>query len=209
MGQPYEMHRTLMRAFPDRDAGGADRVLWRLDVERRAGTALLYVQSFDEPNWTRVTDAFPDYCLDPPDADVQDNPTWKRLDEEQLPIDEGKALSFRLRANPSVKKKVPGRKNSRRMGLIHEEDQLRWLRDQGEKRGFRVLSAAVVREDRPDALAKGKKRIDGNEVKLSVLSVRFDGVLQVQNRVKFLDALRNGIGPAKAFGFGLLSLAPA
>ena len=39
--------------------------------------------------------------------------------------------------------------------------------------------------------------------------VRFDGTLQVTDARALARAVRDGIGPAKAFGFGLLSLAPA
>lgn len=40
-------------------------------------------------------------------------------------------------------------------------------------------------------------------------SVRYDGTLSVTDPVKFHQTLCSGIGPAKAFGFGLLSIAPA
>jgi CRISPR system Cascade subunit CasE len=36
--------------------------------------------------------------------------------------------------------------------------------------------------------------------------VRFDGVLRVTDAARLVEAVRSGIGPAKAFGFGLLSL---
>ena len=38
--------------------------------------------------------------------------------------------------------------------------------------------------------------------------VDYQGVLQVTNRERFHAAYRRGIGPAKAFGFGLLLLRP-
>jgi CRISPR-associated protein Cas6/Cse3/CasE subtype I-E len=44
--------------------------------------------------------------------------------------------------------------------------------------------------------------------KLTLNIVQFDGYLQVIDPDKLLTALRQGIGPAKAFGCGLLSLAP-
>jgi len=34
-------------------------------------------------------------------------------------------------------------------------------------------------------------------------------MLDVTDPVRLVEAVRDGIGPAKAFGFGLLSLAPA
>ena len=39
-------------------------------------------------------------------------------------------------------------------------------------------------------------------------SVLFDGLLRVTDTDAFLRTLVRGIGPGKAFGFGLLSVAP-
>jgi CRISPR system Cascade subunit CasE len=43
--------------------------------------------------------------------------------------------------------------------------------------------------------------------KMTHLAVQFDGVLEVTDPAKFLETVRQGIGSAKGFGFGLLSLA--
>ena len=40
-------------------------------------------------------------------------------------------------------------------------------------------------------------------------SARYEGILEVTNPDHFRRTLLRGIGPAKAFGFGLLSIAPA
>ncbi|MGI6156807.1 MAG: type I-E CRISPR-associated protein Cas6/Cse3/CasE, partial [Enterococcus lemanii] len=45
--------------------------------------------------------------------------------------------------------------------------------------------------------------------RLSHLAVRYDGLLRVRSSEVFGEALAAGIGSAKGFGFGLLSLAPA
>ena len=39
-------------------------------------------------------------------------------------------------------------------------------------------------------------------------SARFDGILEVTDPAAFAATIAAGIGPAKAFGFGLLSVAP-
>lgn len=41
-----------------------------------------------------------------------------------------------------------------------------------------------------------------------LFSVRYGGVLQVTDADKFRKTVQHGIGPGKAFGFGLLSVAP-
>jgi len=49
--------------------------------------------------------------------------------------------------------------------------------------------------------------IDGKKQTLTHQAVLYDGVLEVQAVEQFMTSLQKGIGPAKAFGFGLLSLA--
>ena len=39
-------------------------------------------------------------------------------------------------------------------------------------------------------------------------AVELQGVLEVTDPAQFRDTFRRGLGPAKAFGFGLLVLAP-
>jgi CRISPR system Cascade subunit CasE len=43
--------------------------------------------------------------------------------------------------------------------------------------------------------------------KIQFSAARFDGVLQISDADLFTDALESGIGSAKGFGFGLLSVA--
>ena len=52
-----------------------------------------------------------------------------------------------------------------------------------------------------------KRRTIKKTCRLTHVAVRFDGLLEVTDPVKFLETLRAGIGSAKGFGFGLLSLA--
>lgn len=47
------------------------------------------------------------------------------------------------------------------------------------------------------------------EHRVTLFGVRFDGVGTVTDPEALGTSLRTGIGPAKGFGFGLLSLAPA
>jgi CRISPR system Cascade subunit CasE len=55
---------------------------------------------------------------------------------------------------------------------------------------------------------EARKRAFGPGSPQRLGAVRFDGVLVVTDRDRFIAAITDGIGSAKAFGFGLLSLAP-
>jgi CRISPR system Cascade subunit CasE len=194
-GNIHDMHRTVMSAYPDmpeetpgRQAHG---VLWRLDAAR--GGFVQYVQSHIEPDWTKL----PAGHLAAP-AEVR--PLRPVLDA----IATGRKLSFRLVANPT--KCDP--KTHKRIAHRQPEQQVEWLIRQGERHGFMIASAAGgVPDVAPLPIPSLVGRKDDRK-KITVQPVRFDGHLVVTDADAFTDALLNGIGRAKAYGCGLISLAP-
>lgn len=179
---PYQMHRTLSKAFGD--AAGeweAARCLFRVD-EAPALCAL--VQSRVRPDWGRLS-VPADYLASPP-----------RVKAFAPRLSPGQRLAFRLRANPTV------RRDGRRLGLYREEEQLAWLARKAASNGFRVCSAVAYLEDpvRCHPSSGGAATFG---------AVRFDGVLSVTDPSFLLAALEGGLGAGKGMGFGLLSLAPA
>ena len=185
--RPYELHRSLMRAFLDEREGGPGCVLFRLDTDRERGALSLLVQSEKEPDWARLNGSG-SLLLEPPE--------FKTFDPD---VARGQVLYFRLRANPTVKR------NGKRFGILREEDQVEWLKRKGSEGGFETVSVTVV----PEGMARDRMTDDaGKGHGISLLSVRFEGVLKVVDRGKFLQILKRGVGSAKGFGFGLLSIAP-
>ena len=192
---PYELHRSLMRAFPDDLKEGEERVLHRLEDLRDGGLPLL-VQSWTLPDWSWLEEPAARGYLLPVGLP---NPAIKQFD---LRPTRGQVLAFRLRANPTVKRTVGGRK--KRLGLYREEEQRAWLARKAELGGFGLLSVRARKD--PDAngwLRRGEKRH-----KLKLHAVRFDGQLQVTDPQRLREAVRRGVGSGKGLGFGLLSLAP-
>ena len=53
-----------------------------------------------------------------------------------------------------------------------------------------------------------EKRTDGSPSRLTFYGVAFEGRLEVVDTALFHAALQAGIGSGKAYGYGLLSLAP-
>lgn len=206
IGNPYELHRTLMAAFPA-DVPKNERVLYRVDTDPRTGVPTVLVQSHTPPDWShlaaRVAFLLPEEHL-PPQA--LDNPAVKPFDLDFAP---GQTLAFRLRANPTVKRSTPEDRAANRQGQRHplyrEEDQRAWLARKGERHGFRILRLTLIDEGNQYAW-KPRKR--GKKRKLTHYAVRFEGVLQVADPDALWRTIQSGIGPAKSFGFGLLSLAP-
>lgn len=190
LAEPYELHRTLMRAFSEDLQPGDERVLFRVDVQRRTGVPVVLVQSMTEPDWSFLAED-PGYLM-PTTPEVQ-NPASKPF---QPRLVRGQLLRFRLRANPTF------RRAGKRLAWLREEDQIHWLDRKADQSGFRIISITVV----PEGFQKATR--SENKQQMRHYAVRFDGILQVTDPEAFLQALRRGIGSGKAFGFGLLSIAP-
>jgi CRISPR system Cascade subunit CasE len=199
------MHRTVYRAFPsanfkDNESTG---VLFRVDLHPKTRIATLLVQSLLKPNWDFLFIDRKDYLLDEEDLPLGvENPDFKEMDLQLRP---GQSLAFRLRANPTVKKDREGKKQGRRVGLVGEEDQRKWLQRKIESAGATLVSVNIA----DDQLVRGKLFIEKeDEKRMRFLSVQFDGILQVKDPLQFTQTIYTGIGSAKGLGFGLLSLAP-
>jgi CRISPR system Cascade subunit CasE len=217
LARPYEMHRTLWRAFPEPDPG---RVLFRVDTDRTGDNPTVLVQSDLRPRWDRLAERGARYLLAAPEQ--------KEFEPRFAP---DQPLRFRLRANPTRKvETLPkaerlagarGRegatKNGCRLALLREEEQVAWLMRKGEGGGFRIPGewlAGTGGHDVPGFdvhvipegwVPCGKAGHTGGRF----YAVRFEGVLRVTDPAVFLETVRDGVGAAKGFGFGLLSLAPA
>lgn len=235
VGNPQELHKTISNGFPaienQEDLPKHKRktprneynILHRLDIDRHRGKAFLLVQSQHKPDW-RFLDA----------ADYADEIKTKEVGENYEAIENGRRLIFRLQANPTRRvanrfeyqneekrdefdKKFKDSKNRRRISIYKEEEQIEWLAKQGENHGFQIADLKINPAVRNVISAKEgkiefKKRDEKDSHKKTTLtygSVVFEGVLKVTDADKFREALVNGIGQGKAYGFGLLSVAPA
>jgi CRISPR system Cascade subunit CasE len=192
----YDMHRTLLRAFPDADAGGAGAVRFRVEPLADDRLAQVLVQSEKPPDWSRL-----------PDGYLAELPSVKLFDPPRFAV--GRQLRFRLRANPVKRLRgesvgpdgqpVEAKWHGKRVGLRQEAEQRAWLDRKAEAAGFRVLECQV---------SSTTDRSRRHDHVMTHVEARFDGVLEVRDPAAFQAALRSGIGSAKGFGFGLLSVAP-
>jgi CRISPR system Cascade subunit CasE len=201
----HELHRTVCAAFPSEIfvENQSSGVLFRVEVHPRTGTPTLLVQSQHPPDWGFLSAPGKDYLLGADELPLEvENPAVKAVDVALQP---GQTLAFRLRANPTKRLgKDAGEKHHQRVGLMREEEQLKWLKRKMEAAGASLVSVNTANETR----AGGKLFRDDEKHTLSFVSVQFDGVLQVQDPSKLLETLRAGVGSGKGLGFGLLSLAP-
>lgn len=217
------MHRRMMSAFPDKDAETGARaafgVLYRVE-NAHAGEIVVLVQSVGEPDWSRLP---PGYLLGT--RGPADNPACKRVADYYGTIEAGSVLLFRLRANATRKidtRSDPDgrRRNGRRVELRDEAARIEWLRRKGVQGGFELLSVraapavpnvrSVAEEKlvghRPVQPAAGQA---GDAARLTFGAVLFDGTLKVMDADLFRRTIETGVGPGKAYGLGLLSVARA
>ncbi|TBV04971.1 type I-E CRISPR-associated protein Cas6/Cse3/CasE [Stutzerimonas kirkiae] len=182
LSDPYDMHRTLVRAFV-RDAGQVPpRILWRAEPVAAWSEPTVLVQAQVPADWS-VLEGLPNYLKGRAETHQWQPGQWLTVDA---------SLRFRLFANPTVTRE------GKRQGLLSEEAQLGWLARQGERHGFAVEAALVTGSE----LLRGRK----GEACISLLKVCFEGRLRVRDVAAMAQAVSAGIGPGKAFGCGLLSL---
>ncbi|HED00833.1 MAG TPA: type I-E CRISPR-associated protein Cas6/Cse3/CasE [Proteobacteria bacterium] len=186
---PYEIHRVLWKLFPEHADASRD-FLFRVE---RAGQqqAEVLMQSLQQPielcNESRIL-ACRDY----------------------LPIlREGQRLRFLLVANPvKTISDEDGRQNAKgdvkkcRIPLIKDEERRAWF----ERKIAAAASVDTLLIDKqlPLCFRKNKDRNVGK-----IQPIMYQGTLHIQNVEALMNLIRCGIGPAKAFGCGLLSLARA
>ena len=224
LANPYLIHATLAASFPlsGQAASSGSRILWRLD-RQAGGSTLLYVVSPEKPSLVGLDEqiGFPDL-----------EPQWVTREYEPFlnRIENGQKYHFRLVANPVVKKRpVEGgaRKLIPHLTLLQ---QAAWLAgkaayigtgvevpehfareevSRAERHGFRIchnepngeISLVVSNSNK-----QSFKKTSGDTVTMA--TAQYDGLLEVANADKLRSALVGGIGRAKSFGCGLLTLVP-
>lgn len=186
LGDPYEMHRTLVRTYAPEPDTPPSRFLWRLEPSPvTRPSAVLLIQAETAADWAPI-ESLGGYA-----RDIRGN---KPLDLERL-IQSGARYRFRLRANPTVTR------DGKRHGLDREEEQLTWLSRQGEKWGF-VLRGCVR-----SASERIQSRQGATGRRITLRAVLFEGALEATDAERLRAAVQNGLGHGKAWGLGLLSLA--
>lgn len=186
LANPYEMHRTLSWTVAEALQAHKERLLWRVEPYRMNSPTVL-VQTLTQPDWSKVFARFPDYG--------QLDPTSPKFFAPQFR--EGQVLRFRLRANPTVKRL------GKRYALQGWEEKMSWLGRKLEEAGAELLGATIESETRIQARKPGQ----GEKGQLIIYAVLYEGFLRVRDPERLKRAVVHGLGPAKGFGMGLLSLA--
>lgn len=229
LSSPYRLHAAVAGSFPGdtkpsatSSDGTAARILWRVDLEL-SGAAWLYIVSPTSPSLVGL-----DEQIGSPDGP----PRWETRDYEPLlsRITAGQLWAFRLVANPTrdVRRDLTGAASSdiigKRVSHLTVAQQAAWLignsassSDNGPddnasravRHGFTVTNDDATGQPRLIVADRHEwqcRRADGKTI--TIVTARYDGVLRVLDADLFRHTLTHGIGHAKAFGCGLLTIAP-
>lgn len=183
----YDWHQRVWQAFKGRDGDKRD-FLSRVDEADEAYRLLIV---------SPAAPSKPDWCP----ADCFQT---KVIREDFFTADR---YRFSLLVNPT--RKVRGdkdgnrTKNGRRLPVTKREDLIAWLQRKAEKGGFVIGDAETLR-----TIPKPRSYFQKGATKGVHYAVEFQGVLTVTDPALFRSTFTTGIGSAKAFGFGLLALAP-
>lgn len=199
LASPQSMHAAVLAGFPPDTSDKEGRALWRVDQPEKHDVSLLIV-SPREPDLTHLVEQ----------AGWQTGQMWQTRSYTPLleRITAGQRWSFRLTANPVHNIRKEGWSDTKPVGHVTVKQQEQWLLDRAERLGFSVpdgpeTEAAFAVTSR-NSLVFNKS---GHRVTISTAT--FDGVLDVVDPKAFVSTLVVGVGRAKAYGCGLLTIAPA
>lgn len=226
----YNVHRRLSMAFPAKERASADpdnlhpfnqddliarQFLFRVDngISPDGSRAIILVQSELLPNWDWCFHNAPDFLVAPPEC-TEYHPTFTQ----------DAVFSFRIELNPTVKsnthRSVKPDKGEKSQGkrvsltwdasLTPDEAIGNWFASKASSHGFAVLSTELVRMGwkhgiKPLAGSRAASQ-DSSKSLMKFRTALLTGTLRVTDPALFTLAYKQGIGSAKSFGFGMLSL---
>lgn len=186
----YDWHQRVWQAFGGRDGAPRDFLI-RVDRKEEAYRVLILSRSVPaKPDWCPTdcfgTKAIPDTFFEHPRYrfSLLANPTWKPVKDEQGNY-------------------IADAKKRKRRAITKREDLIAWLQRKAEAGGFRINADSLRTIPRGREFFHKDGRSHGTHT-----AVEFQGELTVTDPAQFRATVAAGIGSAKAFGFGLLVLAP-
>lgn len=194
LSSPHIMHGAVELGFDSREM----RKLWRIDWLNN--NCFLLVLSQEKPDFSHIVKQF---------GGSTPEPSWTTKDYSLLlsRLQEGQSWHFRLRANPtrsSSKEKDSTSGRGKVYAHVTQAQQRQWLLLKGDMYGFNL------KEDEFDVVhTQWYKFPKGKDSKrdITLRTATFEGRLTITNLELFRQTLLSGVGRAKAYGCGLLTIA--
>lgn len=197
---PQRMHAAVAACFPP-DVADATRVLWRYDLVDSLRHNL-FVVSEEPPSFEGLAEQ----------AGWPETPNWRTSDYTRFlnSLKENQHWVFRLVANPTASVKQSDGTRGKRIPLVKVEQQIDWLLRKATESGFDIVSGGTgelnLKLSQRNSRVFDRRHGDTRQ-RVTLQVVRFDGVLRVTDAKALAKALTTGIGRAKAYGCGLMTLA--
>lgn len=214
LSSPQVLHAAVMGSFSglsprETDTPGAPRVLWRVDHNSRA-EVFLHLVSPVRPDLTHLEEQ----------AGWPTTPGWRTYEYGPFltRLATGDQWAFRLTANPVHYIRRSADEPTKRTAHITPRHQMSWLLTHQQKAGFRIVEKPkaqrrlpegdewelIVHDRRDRRFAK-----PGHRKGIPLVTATFDGRLEVTDPDAMRRTLTQGLGKARAYGCGLMTLARA
>ncbi|MFD9337196.1 type I-E CRISPR-associated protein Cas6/Cse3/CasE [Streptomyces sp. NPDC060028] len=215
LASPQHLHAAVMSSFAGAlpSEGNGSRILWRLDRNSRA-EVLLFIVSEDRPDLTHLVEQ----------AGWPTTASWQTYDYTAFldGLTAGSTWAFRLTANPVHNVRRTPEEPLKRTAHRTPRHQMGWLLTHQENAGFRILETPADRRrlaqgDEHQLTVRDEQRhrfgktemATGKANRVPLVTVTFDGRLEVTDPAALRRTLTLGLGKAKAYGCGLMTLAQA
>ncbi|MFK3984477.1 type I-E CRISPR-associated protein Cas6/Cse3/CasE [Micromonospora sp. NPDC050397] len=201
---PQAMHAAVLSGFarPEDHTRDDARTLWRIDHSQDRQVTL-YIVSPAQPDLTHLVEQ----------AGWPTTDTWQTRPYTGLldTLAKGQTWAFRLTANPVRDgRKTTDAPDTQRFGAVTVEYQTQWLTKRAATNGFLIAAQA---DGHLNLTVHNRQTHNFTRVRgqrpVTLVTATYDGVLQVEDPDPLRRLLRNGIGHARAYGCGLMTLAPA
>jgi CRISPR system Cascade subunit CasE len=202
MSSPQALHAAVMAGFADARPTDEGRVLWRLDTYD-SHRVVLFTASPNQPDFTHLVEQ----------AGWPTTETWTTRPYDPLleSLRPGQQWQFRLTANPVRSGCREGWADTKPLGHVTVKQQEQWLLDRAANAGFRLVHRQGA--DMADAdfdlavIDRTVRRFRRKDGQVTIAMATFEGHLEITDTAALRRTLTRGIGRAKSYGCGLLTLA--
>lgn len=213
---PQVLHAAVLGGLSRQPV--SERVLWRLDLDSpHRASVLALTQS--RPSWEHLVEQAGWPAAEEPQALVR--PYEPLLDK----VVRGREFAFRLRANPVATTRAPAQPSPSQRARLGASPrprgvrvphrtvahQLQWVVERFPRWGFVVPGVEgvgpAVRLSARERLVFSKSGDEGPR-RVVLETATYEGRLRVEDTDAARASLVSGVGPGKAYGCGMLTLAP-
>jgi CRISPR system Cascade subunit CasE len=198
LSSPQRIHAAVEDCFPPGAlAATGGRTLWRIDPADH-GEALL-IASPIQPDMRHLVEQ----------AGWQTDSAWETRPYTPLleSLAEGQQWRFRLTANPIHAARKGDWADTKPCAITGAKRQEEWLQKRCEGMGFTIPDGP---EESHQLAVKSQRtlRFNRESRQVKIATVTYEGILAVTEPNLLSTAMTTGIGRAKAYGCGMLTIAP-